>query len=98
MSNSSLISRLHIVADFLDRNDFGECGAVAREATIAISAMEWQDISTAKCGVSLLVCDDEEVASAFKSEDGMWFCDNLSPGKFKNPAHWMPLPEPPEDE
>lgn len=68
---------------------------------------EWQKIETAPEDVSVLLATDRGYVPMYcgrlrfgsmgePSQDTLaWRCD--SSGRFANPTHWQPLPEPPHD-
>ena len=69
--------------------------------------MNWQPIETAPKGNSVLLCVVGTVIPIYcgkqrygnlgepQGDEYRWRCD--SSGRFANPTHWMPLPEPPKD-
>lgn len=69
--------------------------------------MEWQDISTAPHGESIIVCvsavdnptypNGHAFVTESTFEDGIWMrldCTNLE-NRFWKVTHWQPLPKPP---
>ncbi len=71
-----------------------------------IKAQGWRPIATAPKGPSILLCCAGTYVPIYcgqfrsgrmgepQQDQRAWRCD--SSGKFANPTHWMPLPEPPK--